>query len=151
MAFLKNCDLQQHTRTHTGEKPYPCNHCDKAFSRKIQLKSHMSTHIFYEHPLPKYNQHISSLSIYHGKFIHDKQLVETIQHLEKHAGKAPHQCSHCAKIQSKKSDFERHLRSHTGKKPYQCNQCDKAYSRKSDCDKHLLTHTGNKSYHCSQC
>ena len=43
-SFTKNFDLQQHTRSHTGEKPFQCIVCGRAFAQKSNVKKHLQTH-----------------------------------------------------------------------------------------------------------
>lgn len=44
-SFVTKDKCQRHTRIHTGEKPFKCSYCDKAYNQSNELKKHLNSHL----------------------------------------------------------------------------------------------------------
>ena len=45
ISFDFKSQLEMHERIHTGHKPFKCEFCERAFTQKGNLRSHMITHM----------------------------------------------------------------------------------------------------------
>uniref|UniRef100_A0A1I8HR12 Zinc finger protein n=1 Tax=Macrostomum lignano TaxID=282301 RepID=A0A1I8HR12_9PLAT len=121
----------RHCRAEGVQRPFQCDTCQKKFSRKSNLKAHMS-----------------ACEVCGKRFSVSSHLTT---HSKVHTREKPFECKVCGKRFSDVSSFTRHSRLHTGEKPFECKVCGKRFSDVSSFTRHSRLHTGEKPFECKVC
>ncbi|XP_031633858.1 zinc finger protein 483-like, partial [Contarinia nasturtii] len=123
----KNVDtiskISSDIKTHSGEKPYQCDHCPKQFSRYDHLIIHTRSHTGEKpyqcgHCKKRFSQN-SSLTM----------------HIRIHTGEKPYQCDQCKKRFSYLQNIKIHMRTHKNSL-FHCSGCHRGFIRNIEKEAH---------------
>ncbi|KAF2883135.1 hypothetical protein ILUMI_23052 [Ignelater luminosus] len=144
--FSLKCNLQRHVMIHTGERPHKCEVCGKGFIQAIALQDHKRIHTG-ETPF---------VCSYCGKRfrVSAKHKTHLLRHLIENGNTAnpngSFKCNVCNRFLISRKTLNTHMLTH-GEKRFLCSWCGKGFVTKAGLNSHSKVHTGIKPYSCTKC
>ena len=129
-TFQKRHRYIDHTRRHTGDKPYKCSRCDMCFFDKGTLQKHIDRH----EGNKRYKCSLCDAAFY------SKQCL-TQHSMRNHCGVKPFKCNECEEEFSSRPLLSRHIRNiHRQEKLIECKLCGKGFFNSGTWKKHMQWH-----------
>ena len=145
--FLHMDNFDWYIRIQTGEKPYKCSHCDKAFLNWSSYKTHKNTHwretMLMQTLWQGFSDYLGLLNTWECKW--DRQNLRTAivtTFFSKNVICTKHINTHSNEAYLENAGLTKHVRAYTLKKPFQCKHCVNTFWNKISLEIHLRTHTG---------
>ncbi|KAM6973310.1 zinc finger protein 423 [Aplochiton taeniatus] len=128
------CDLGVGDEEGGAGLPYPCQFCDKSFSRLSYLKRHEQIH---SDKLPFKCTFCSRL------FKHKRSRD---RHVKLHTGDKKYSCQECEAAFSRSDHLKIHLKTHSSSKPFKCSACKRGFSSTASLQSHMQAHRKNREH-----
>ncbi|NXB74422.1 ZN341 protein, partial [Donacobius atricapilla] len=179
-AFTKNFDLQQHIRSHTGEKPFQCIVCGRAFAQKSNVKKHMQTHkvwppglgctisrnsitvqVMALNPNQPEDEENTGLPQPPGNAVPPPQDLSPLEESEGAKLEAKqvvlidssYQCQFCPSKFNTYFQLKSHMTQHKNEQVYKCvvKTCAQTFQKLESFLEHIKSHQEELSYRCHLC
>ena len=146
-VFTSTIQLKKHKTTHSTDRPFACEQCEKSFCSSANLRSHARTVHATEkkHKCPECGKAFARRDkMKRHSLIHYPDTRPTFTcPFRSHTG--------CMKTFYRDDKLKRHLFTHSKDKPFKCEKCNKGYARRDNLNDHMRIHTGNYSHTCRLC